>query len=44
MKHYDYVLGLDLGVASLGWALIEIDDNAQPISLNQDYFRSASNA
>jgi len=33
MKHYDYVLGLDLGVASLGWALIEIDDNAQPISL-----------
>ncbi|MCL2659844.1 MAG: hypothetical protein FWD64_04910, partial [Acidobacteriaceae bacterium] len=28
-----YVLGLDLGSASLGWALIEIDENETPISL-----------
>ena len=28
-----YVLGLDLGSASLGWALIALDDADNPVSL-----------
>ena len=27
------VLGLDLGVASIGWALIELDDNLRPVEI-----------
>ena len=28
-----YVLGLDLGSASLGWAMIALDDTGKPTSL-----------
>jgi CRISPR-associated endonuclease Csn1 len=30
-----YILGLDLGVASIGWAIIEIDDNQNPVRIIQ---------
>ena len=33
MEKLDYVLGLDLGVASIGWAVMEIDENNEPINL-----------
>lgn len=29
----NYILGLDLGIASVGWAVIEIDENESPIRL-----------
>ena len=35
MEKLDYVLGLDLGVASIGWAVMEIDENNEPINLMQ---------
>ncbi|WP_040976460.1 type II CRISPR RNA-guided endonuclease Cas9 [Necropsobacter massiliensis] len=28
-----YILGLDLGIASVGWAVVEIDENGYPIRL-----------
>jgi CRISPR-associated endonuclease Csn1 len=28
-----YVLGLDIGVASIGWAAINVDDNGSPVSI-----------
>lgn len=28
-----YILGLDLGVASIGWALLDIDDNGKPTGI-----------
>lgn len=33
MEKLDYVLGLDLGVASIGWAVMEVDENNEPINL-----------
>lgn len=33
MEKLDYVLGLDLGVASIGWAVMEIDENNEPVNL-----------
>ncbi|WP_373778662.1 type II CRISPR RNA-guided endonuclease Cas9 [Glaesserella sp.] len=32
-KLLNYVLGLDLGIASVGWAVVEIDQNEHPIRL-----------
>ena len=29
----NYVLGLDIGIASVGWAMVEIDEDANPICL-----------
>lgn len=28
-----YILGLDLGIASVGWAVVEINENEDPIGL-----------
>ncbi|MEG9545687.1 type II CRISPR RNA-guided endonuclease Cas9 [Mannheimia sp. HC-2023] len=33
MKLLRYILGLDLGIASVGWAIVEIDENDFPIRL-----------
>ena len=33
MKTLNYILGLDLGIASVGWAVVEIDQNEHPIRL-----------
>ncbi|MDP8162702.1 type II CRISPR RNA-guided endonuclease Cas9 [Pasteurella skyensis] len=33
MSTMSYILGLDLGVASVGWSVIEIDENEMPIKL-----------
>lgn len=33
MKPLNYILGLDLGIASVGWAVVEIDQNELPIRL-----------
>ncbi|MEG9482507.1 type II CRISPR RNA-guided endonuclease Cas9 [Mannheimia sp. HC-2023] len=33
MKLLRYILGLDLGIASVGWAIVEIDENGFPIRL-----------
>ena len=33
MKALNYILGLDLGIASVGWAVVEIDQNELPIRL-----------
>lgn len=33
MKVLNYILGLDLGIASVGWAVVEIDQNELPIRL-----------
>lgn len=30
---YRYILGLDLGIASVGWALVLVDDNEHPVGL-----------
>lgn len=30
-KKYKYALGLDIGVASIGWSAVELDDNDNPI-------------
>ncbi|MFC3874998.1 type II CRISPR RNA-guided endonuclease Cas9 [Neisseria musculi] len=30
---YRYILGLDLGIASVGWALVLVDENEHPIGL-----------
>lgn len=46
MEKLDYVLGLDLGVASIGWAVMEIDENNEPINLvdaNSVIFESLDN-
>ncbi|VEH67456.1 Uncharacterized protein conserved in bacteria [Rodentibacter pneumotropicus] len=29
----NYILGLDLGIASIGWAVVEIDEESSPIRL-----------
>ena len=29
----NYILGLDIGIASVGWAMVEIDEDANPICL-----------
>ena len=29
----NYILGLDIGIASVGWAIVEIDDKENPIRL-----------
>ncbi len=33
MKALNYILGLDLGIASVGWSVVEIDENEYPIRL-----------
>lgn len=33
MKPLNYILGLDLGIASVGWAVVEIDQNENPLRL-----------
>lgn len=33
MKSLNYILGLDLGIASVGWAVVEIDQDELPIRL-----------
>lgn len=33
MKAQRYILGLDLGIASVGWGLVWVDENEQPIGL-----------
>jgi CRISPR-associated endonuclease Csn1 len=33
MRAVSYVLGLDLGVSSIGWAAIELDEDENPISI-----------
>ena len=27
----DYILGLDIGISSVGWGLLKLDDNNNPI-------------
>lgn len=29
----NYILGLDIGIASVGWAMVEIDEDENPICL-----------
>lgn len=29
----NYILGLDIGIASVGWAMVEIDEEGNPIRL-----------
>ena len=29
----NYILGLDIGIASVGWAMVEIDDKENPVRL-----------
>ena len=29
----NYILGLDIGIASVGWAMVEIDEEENPIRL-----------
>lgn len=33
LKPLNYILGLDIGIASVGWALIEIDEQEMPLRL-----------
>ena len=33
MEQLNYILGLDIGIASVGWAVVEIDHNEDPIRL-----------
>ncbi|WP_201770255.1 hypothetical protein [Basilea psittacipulmonis] len=33
MNKYRYILGLDLGIASVGWALVSVNENEEPIGL-----------
>ena len=33
LKPLNYILGLDLGIASVGWAVVEIDEKENPIRL-----------
>ncbi|QIM63828.1 type II CRISPR RNA-guided endonuclease Cas9 [Pasteurellaceae bacterium Orientalotternb1] len=33
LKPINYILGLDLGIASVGWAVVEIDENEYPLRL-----------
>lgn len=33
LKPLNYILGLDLGIASVGWAVVEIDEEENPIRL-----------
>ena len=30
MKKEDYILGLDIGISSVGWGLLALDENGQP--------------
>ena len=30
MKKYRYILGLDMGVGSTGWACVLVDENNEP--------------
>lgn len=32
-KKYKYSLGLDIGVASIGWSAVELDDDNNPIRI-----------
>ncbi|AGH38063.1 CRISPR-associated protein, Csn1 [Bibersteinia trehalosi USDA-ARS-USMARC-188] len=32
-RNLNYILGLDLGIASVGWSVVEIDENEYPIRL-----------
>ena len=32
-KNLHYILGLDLGIASVGWAVVEIDKKENPLRL-----------
>ena len=32
-KNLHYILGLDLGIASVGWAVVEIDEKENPLRL-----------
>ncbi|WP_068448977.1 type II CRISPR RNA-guided endonuclease Cas9 [Caviibacter abscessus] len=46
MNNLDYVLGLDLGVASVGWAVMEIDSDKNPVRLvdaNSVIFKALDN-
>lgn len=29
----DYILGLDIGISSVGWGLLELDDNNNPYKI-----------
>ncbi|MDR1485828.1 MAG: hypothetical protein LBT09_13530, partial [Planctomycetaceae bacterium] len=31
----NYILGLDLGVQSIGWGIIQVDDDGQPVAVKQ---------
>ena len=35
MKKYDnkYILGLDIGISSVGWGLLELDENSNPYKI-----------
>lgn len=42
--HWPYGIGLDIGVASIGWATVALDEKAQPcgfIRLGSRVFKSA---
>lgn len=46
-QKYNYILGLDMGVGSVGWGCVLIDDNEEPIrilDLGSRIFDSSSNA
>ena len=32
-KNLHYILGLDLGIVSVGWAVVEIDEKENPLRL-----------
>lgn len=45
-KKYKYALGLDIGVASIGWSAVELDDNDNPmriIDLGARIFKALDN-
>ena len=33
MYENKYILGLDIGISSVGWGLLEIDENNQPFRI-----------
>lgn len=33
-KNLHYILGLDLGIASVGWAVVEIDEKRESSAFN----------
>ena len=33
MKNDKFVLGLDIGISSVGWALVNIDDDGKPTKI-----------